>query len=184
MIHIFPRSVAYTWGATPDERSVPYPCDRLMPDPDDTLYRAITIHAKRPDVFRWLCQLRVAPYSYDWIDNCGRRSPRELLTGLDILAVGERFMEIFRLVEYEPNEHITLKIDNAGAERMFGEIAGSYVVRSKSPSETRLLVKLLARRTTHRPLRWVGPFLPWGDLVMMRKQLLNLKELCERRKIH
>jgi len=180
MIRILPNSLGYTWGSTSEERSAPYPCDRYLPKPDDTLFRALTVQGSRSDVFRWLCQLRVAPYSYDWIDNCGHRSPRELLPGLDNLAVGQRFMEIFELVDFEPNEHITLNIELAGAKRIFGEIVCSYAVKSKSPSETRLVVKLLARRTTDRRFVWVGPLLPWGDLIMMRKQLLTLRELCER----
>lgn len=180
MIRILPNSFGYTWGSTSEERSTSYPCDRYLANPDDTLFRAITVHACRRDVFRWLCQLRVAPYSYDWIDNCVHRSPRELLPDLDNLVVGQRFMTIFRLVEFEQDKHITLRIDHLRAERIFGDIAGSYVVKSTSPTETRLLAKLLARRTAHRSFRWVGSLLPWGDVMMMRRQLLTLKELCER----
>ncbi len=180
VMQLLPNSPAYIWGSTLDERSSPYPCDRYLPRPDDVLFRALTIQRSKPDVFRWLCQLRVAPYSYDWIDNCGRRSPRHLLPDLDKLSVGQRFMQIFELVDFEPNEHITLEIIHARAKRVFGEIVVSYVVKSASPTETRLIVKLLARHTNHYRFMWIGPILPWGDLIMMRKQLLTLKQLCER----
>ena len=47
-------------------------------------------------------------FSYDWIDNFGRQSPRELVPGLERLAVGQRVMSIFRLVEFERDVHLTL----------------------------------------------------------------------------
>lgn len=60
---------ARTWGSTEAERARQYPCDRWLVDPDDVCFRAIDVAAQPAVVFRWLCQLRAAPYSYDWIDN-------------------------------------------------------------------------------------------------------------------
>jgi hypothetical protein len=177
---MFPHSAGYHWGSTPEERSWPYPCDRYIPEPDDTLFRAVTTRATPAEVYRWLCQLRVAPYSYDWLDNGGHASPQKLIPGLEMLAVGQRFMTIFELLEFETDGHITLRIDHPGAQRLFGEIAGTYLVKPLSPSETRLIVKLVCRRPARRRNKWIGPLLPWGDLIMMRKQLLNLKRLSER----
>ncbi len=85
-------SIAHEWGSTPADRAIDFPCDRHLPDAEDTLYRAVDVNAHSAVVFRWLCQLRVAPYSYDWLDNWGRESPRTLTPGLDQLAVGQRVM--------------------------------------------------------------------------------------------
>jgi len=108
----------YTWGTSEAERSREYPCDVLIPDPDDEMFRAVDVDAPPDELFLWICQLRLAPYSYDWIDNFGRRSPG-------------------RLVKFSV----------------------SYSSRAAA----------LAMRLV----------LPPGDLIMMRRQLLNLKRLAE-----
>jgi hypothetical protein len=173
-------TIANTWGTRPEERRFSYPCDRLIPHPDDSLYRGVSIDASPQTVFRWLCQMRVAPYSYDWIDNGGRESPRALTPGLEDLAVGQDVMEIFQLADFARDLHVTLRIKaNSRARRLFGDIAGSYLVVAKGARSCRLLVKLAVR---HPPGVWgevMRSLLPWGDLIMMRKQLLNFKQLAE-----
>ena len=93
-------SVVESWGSSTQERAVADPCDILIKHPDGELFRGVDVSVPPGLVFRWLCQLRVAPYSYDWIDNRGRRSPPQLIEGLDQLEVGQRFMSIFRLVAF------------------------------------------------------------------------------------
>ena len=78
------------WGSTASERGQWFPCDPRLDAPDDVLFRAVNIAAPPELVFRWLCQLRAAPYSYDLVDNFGRRSPRGLTPGLEQLEVGQR----------------------------------------------------------------------------------------------
>jgi len=54
------------WGVNSSECELTYPCDRFMDAPDEAYFRGVTIYASPEQVFRWLCQMRVAPYSYDY----------------------------------------------------------------------------------------------------------------------
>lgn len=174
-------SIAYSWNTTPEERGRTYPCDGLIAGKTVALYRAIDVGAPAALVYRWLCQLRVAPYSYDWIDNAGRRSPQERTHALEELRVGQPVMRIFGLVSFERDRHITIRLrDRRLARRIFGEVAMTYAVRPLAEWSSRITAKVIVRHPAP-PLGWLlRAFLPWGDLIMMRKQLMNLKRLAER----
>ena len=163
------------WGSTPEERARPFPCDRYLPHAEDVLHRAIDVAAPPETTFRWLCQLRVAPYSYDWIDNLGRRSPPFLIEGLEELETGQRWMTIFRLAEFEPGRSITL----VHRGRLFGLVAITYVVDEAGPGSSRIVARLLVSYPKGPVGQLLKPVLPAGDMVMMRRQLLNLKGLAE-----
>jgi hypothetical protein len=173
-------SIAITWGTSPEERAAPYPCDALVPGRRVEAWRGIDVAAPPAIVFRWLCQLRVAPYSYDWIDNFGRRSPRALTSGLDDLAIGQTVMRIFDIASFEAPRELTI-VGNRRAQRWFaafGQMAVTYRVVA-SGDGSRLLAKVVAApRGPLTPIvRWL---LPWGDWIMMRKQLRTLRDFAER----
>ncbi|MEP6911503.1 MAG: hypothetical protein ABI923_02045 [bacterium] len=174
------KSLSHTWGTTPTERQLVFPCDGLITGADDSVFRGVTIHASPAIVFRWLCQMRVAPYSYDWIDNGGRQSPPQLTAGLENLEVGQDVMRIFNLVDFERERHLTIRLKpRTRAARSFGDIAVSYVILAGRPDCCRLVVKLIAKFPGGIQGRIMRAFLPWADLVMMRRQLLNFKKLAE-----
>ena len=164
------------WNTTTAEEVADYPAHRYARAPWRPIVRAIDVEAPPPVVFRWVCQLKVAPYSYDWIDNRGRRSPRTLTPGVDELAIGQTIM-IGRIVEFERDRHITA-VSLPGPTAVFGFLSITYQVdRSGSGSRLICCVDLTADGPAAR-LR--ADLLVVGDWVMMRKQLLTLKRLAER----
>jgi hypothetical protein len=177
---MMPMSVSLTWGTTPEERLFAFPCDRHVEDFDQAYYRGITIRASSETIFCWLCQMRVAPYSYDWIDNFGHQSPRKLIPGMSHLEIGQSIMTIFELVEFETNRQMTIRNKKkAGGSKIFGDVWVSYLIREQATSMCRLLAKVIVRYPAG-PIGWMGrTLLPWGDLIMMRRQLLNFKILAE-----
>ena len=174
-------SVSESWGITPDERARDFPCDALLNYIDDRLFRGITINAAPEVVFRWLCQLKAAPYSYDWIDNGGRQSPQQLTPGLERLEIGQDVMTIFTLTGFTVDRQLTIRLKpSRSASSVFGDIAVSYLIVPKVEGDCRLLVKLVVQYTRTLKGRLMRRFLPWGDLIMMRRQLMNLKRLAEK----
>jgi hypothetical protein len=162
--------IADRWGVTPSEVDRTYPCDAFVADPALAVWRGVIVRARPEAVWPWVAQIRLAPYSYDWIDNLGRRSPQEL-RGLPEPVVGEPFItsvgrQFGAVLAVEPGAALT------------GEILGavmSYLVVPVEDDQTRLLLKLVLRRG-----RMFAPLLSVGDLIMARRQLLNLAALAER----
>jgi hypothetical protein len=171
------RGIAWSWNATDADWWSSYACDRYIDGPHREMMRSIDIEAPVDVVYRWVCQLKVAPYSYDWLDNWGRRSPRRLTPGADRVELGQSFL-IGPIVEFKEGAHITSVIDPSYA-RYFGNGSVTYSVRSSGPASCRVVVKLdVACDSRFERLRTF--LLAWGDLIMMRKQLLTLKMLSEK----
>jgi len=169
-------NLVWNWNATADEEKEQFPCDRYMTSKYRSLIRAIDVSAPASLVFRWICQLKIAPYSYDWLDNGGRQSPRQLTPGLDHLELGQNFM-IGRIIEFEAGSHITCVI-LPELESKFGSTSLTYAVKNITPTTSRIVVKadIGARDWWERFRRFL---LACGDLIMMRKQLITIKSLAE-----
>lgn len=157
------------WGVDDDETARRYACDAFVTSPAVAAWRGVSVAAPPETVWPWVTQIRVAPYSYDWVDNLGRRSPRTLL-GLAEPVVGEGFTAcagrpVGRVVAVEPGRSLT------------GFILGAYMTYDVLPvpgGSTRLLLKIVME--TSRP---VAALVTLGDLVMARRQLLTWKSLAE-----
>ncbi len=165
----------WSWGATEEERLADYPCAALVPEPAHRMVRAVDVAAPAATTFRWLCQLTQAPYSYDLVDNFGRRSPRTLTPGADDLAVGTTFVMIFEIASSTPGVEIT-GVGRPGPTRRFGPMACTYRVVPVGDQASRLIGRL--DLTAKGGL--LGAPVAWGDLVMMRKQLSTLATLAAR----
>lgn len=163
------RVIGERWNVTDAEVARRYPCDDLVTQPALQVWRGITVDADPEDVWPWLCQLRLAPYSYDVLDNLGRRSPRELrglpdpVPGEPMSCVGGRF-PVGRVLSVVHGQHLTVAVMGA---------VMSYVVTTED-GPTRLLLKIVMEQR-----RWYSVPLAVGDWPMARRQLLNFKALAE-----
>ena len=164
-----PRVIGDRWGVTELETQRTFPCDAFVPEPAMQAWRGVSVHAPAERVWPWVAQIRLAPYSYDLIDNLGRRSPQRLV-GLPDPVVGDAFTTAAgrpagRIVSVVPGQELT------------GEIMGAVMSYVLVPGDdvTRLLLKLVLRRGGA-----IAPLVCIGDLLMARRQLLNLAGLAER----
>ncbi|WP_051204250.1 hypothetical protein [Nocardioides sp. CF8] len=140
------------------------------------LVRSVSVEAAPEVVFRWLLQMQLAPYSYDLLDNWGRRSPRHLVEGLDV-RVGTAMMDIFTVTAIVPDRVLELTLTDPGPVRAFGPLVCTYQAVPRVGGTTlRCDIFLTPRHGLGRVRAFL---LAWGDLVMMRKQLLTFRRLSE-----
>lgn len=168
------------WNTTSAEATARHPADAHVPAGGRHFVRAVDVDADAATTWRWVCQLAVAPYSYDLVDNLGRRSPRTLTPGAERIQLGQRVL-FGPVVELEAGRLLVVAARGAG-QRVCGPVAMSYEVVPGRRTPSRILL-CLAVGPPRRPLTWLDrawqQLLGAGDLVMARRQLLNLRDLAQ-----
>lgn len=166
---LFSRSLFATWGTTADERAEAYACDAWLPDATSSYFRAIDVGASVQTTYYWLGMIRVAPYSYDLLDNHGHQSPQELDKALPPLAAGQQILRLFTVAEAEEGHGFTAKSDGPPPS------AVTYRASAAADGKTRIVVKLNAQCASELGAMFLGV----TDWIMMRKQLRTLARLSQ-----
>ncbi|MGA0118313.1 MAG: hypothetical protein ACO3JF_07975 [Ilumatobacteraceae bacterium] len=173
-----------SWGATPEEVASPLVGDHLCDDARVSATRCITIAAPPADVFPWIRQMgfgRAGWYSYDWIDNLGRKSARRIHPEWQDIVSGSLVpagpMSFIASVVEEPRAFVLTISDKGLGKRMCFTLA--YELRPDDLG-TRLVTRMRARIDLPGGRLLEKSLLAPGDGIMLRKQLLTLKATIER----
>jgi hypothetical protein len=168
------------WGATNEECERLLPGDDLVQAPTLDATRAMTIRAQPSDIWPWLAQVgvnRAGWYSYDWLDNLGRPSAREIIAELQDIEVGD-------LIPMSPDGTQGIRVHALDLPYSMiwgtpGDTSWAWVLDPQPDGTTRLISRVRSR------YRWLSPsiafsmLLEFADIWMMRRMLLNLRERVE-----
>ena len=189
------------WGARPNDTYRPLPGDELVPNPDITHTRAITIAAPPAVVWPWLLQLgqgRGGLYSYDWLENlvgCDIQSVDAIVPELQGLAVGDIVslrkgdMPAFLVQAIDPGHALVLVARDPSTGQaahvdpdvpMAVDESWALVVEPDGDGATRLLARGRRRTRDRRLDRLAWTLVEAASLPMERKMLLGIRDRAER----
>ncbi len=187
------------WGATDEEVRRPYPGADLIPGGKRSATMAVTIDAPPSRVWPWLVQMgvdRAGWYSWDRLDNWGRRSAERIHPKWQEISVGDRLAakpdgsEWWEVAALEPERFLSLRMsldlrgrpfDPAGARpRLYTDSTWGFLLE-EAGARTRLVV---SGYCSLRP-RWPQPiasliFLEPSHWIVQTRQFANLKRRAER----
>jgi hypothetical protein len=170
------------------ERHRRLPGDEFIPSPLAEVTHAVTIRSDRQAVWPWLIQMgagnRAGWYSYDFLDNGGHPSARQVIPELQRIGIGTIFPALpgatgaFTVLAFEPERSLILG--------WWGDckpiVTWAFVLDSRADGTTRLIVRARGAHgyRFHRLPSWLSK--PIGRLVhfvMERKQLLEIARRVE-----
>jgi hypothetical protein len=177
------------WGATDAEITEPRSGDELVPDPDLTATRAITISAGVDDVWPWIVQLgqgRGGFYSYDSLENlvgCDIHSALQINPDWQRLDVGDavRLAPEFALTVAVAKPPRTLVLQGGvlpGTTVAPYDFTWTFDLSPVSATTTRLIV-----RERYAYQRWWARFLVEPltvvSFLMSRRMLRGIRDRAE-----
>ncbi len=172
-----------SWGASPDEIQGSVIGDNLCPTARLIATRSISIPASPEIVFPWIRQMgfgRAGWYSYDWIDNVGRKSASAIHDEWQNVQPGDSIPGgpiSFTAAIVEPPHAFVLEVksDDSISPRLHFTLA--YELRPTNAG-TRLVTRMRAHINLPGGKAIERLFLGPGDGLMLRRQLLNLRKVC------
>jgi hypothetical protein len=177
------RPWTLTWGATKEEAAHPLPGDDIVKKTHFVATRAVTIHAPPSEVWKWIIQIgsaRAGWYSIDWIDNSGKESSRTILPEFQKIE-NDYFIPFtpdqnngMWVKEFKEHENILWWDKKEGSSWLWN-------LSEVESGKTRLITRLRTKYDFKFP--WVIYYILYdlGDIVMMSKCMLGIKERAEKR---
>jgi hypothetical protein len=169
------------WGATAEEISSSMVGDNLCSDATVVATRSITIGAAPQEVFPWIRQMgfgRAGWYSYDWLDNLGRKSASTIHDEWQSVEAGDKIPSgpiSFIAAIVDAPRHFVLEIQSLGKKSPKLHFTLAYELRD-NPQGTRLVTRMRSRINLPLGSLFEKLILAPGDGIMLRRQLLNIKK--------
>lgn len=170
------------WGATPEEVGRGMPGDEVVPAPTFNATRAVTVEATPEAIWPWIVQIgfgRAGWYTYDLLDNMGRRSAEELIPELQHIEVGD-------LVPMGPGEDAGMRVKEIETGRWIvwwdknHLTTWTWLLDPMPTGGTRLVTRVRSRSSWRHPTTAVWLLLfEVADFPLMRKCLLGIKRRAE-----
>lgn len=169
------------WGATEEEIGRPMPGDEIVEGPTFNATRAVTITASAEDIYPWIVQIgvtRAGWYSYDILDNLGRRSAERILPQFQDIQVGD-------IIPMSPDGKSGMWVKDFRANKwiLWGDKKGDSTWAWGIYPEAESLFRLVTR--VRIKYRWLSPsilfslLIEFFDILMMRKCMLGIKRRAE-----
>lgn len=186
---------ATNWGADHHEVEMRLPGDEFVPEPADTVTRAVAIDAPPAEVWRWLVQIgqdRGGFYSYEGLENLiglDIRSAEEIRDDWQNLAVGDRVVVVppgwagmadgYRMTVARMNPERALVLRQAPPEHPWDAV-WSFVIEATGPQACRLLARSRNSRAPGVGMRVASWLMDPVTLIMTRRMLLGIRDRAER----
>jgi hypothetical protein len=178
------------WGATEEERDAALPGDDLIPDPDLTVTRAITVHTSADQVWPWIAQLgqgRGGFYSYDALENlvgCNIHSADQIVPQWQTITIGDQ-------VKLHPEVGLDVAVVEQGRALVLRggvpmgtapppyDFTWAFVLQEQPDGTTRLLVRERYAYTQRWAPLLVEPVAVVA-FVMSQRMLRGIRDRAER----
>jgi hypothetical protein len=156
-----------------------------LPDISDSdcreLIRNIEIEAGESDIYVWLKQLRIAPYSFDLFDNRGRKSPEFIIENLPPLKINSHFLLSFHIYGFEENTFIAGRFClpvNPPVNRYLKEMFIEYRIQELG-AKVRLWCKIKGWYNKDIASKGFFSIFSVVNLFMTKRQLRKIRKLSE-----
>lgn len=145
------------------------------------LFRRIEIPATAPDIFVWLKQLRVAPYSYDYLDNRGKKSPDYIIENLPPLKVNTHYLLAFHIFGFEENSFIACRFCEPVNPPVNLYMKGLFFEYRITVHGTKAELWCKIKGYINKDISSRGFFIIFSvaNKIMMARQLKNIRKLSE-----
>ena len=178
---VFYRPWQLRWGATDEEVSQCLPGDDIVQEPSFNATRAVTIKAESQNIYPWIVQMglkRAGWYSYDLLDNLGKKSSSKILEEYQNIKIGD-------LIPMSPDGKSGLWVKDFDKDHWMlwwdkkGDTSWVWMINSEKNNTCRMIIRVRIKYRWFSLSVIFNLLIEFFDMPMMRKCMFGIKKRAE-----